>query len=195
MLRAKEGGRACARSWGKRYSSSLLAAPLHQVAACFLPPGLVPLTCTASLGRKVVWKWPWTTKILECLCFVVLCDEGDVQTSESQPWRFEGMRPTTQDRNAQRWGQFVPHQALHSDHQCVWLVTFQAHPTCRSVLPPFPPPGWVASITPLPGWVASRMQCPQGPVFSMLQSLPGDTGLQASDLSPRIVKRVWVFCS
>lgn len=41
-------------------------------------------------------------------------------------------------------GSVCPPQALHSDHQRVWLVTLQAHPTCRSV-PPSPhwvPPGW-----------------------------------------------------
>lgn len=64
-------------------------------------------------------------------------------------------------------GSVCPPQALHSDHQRVWLVTLQAHPTCRSV-PPSPPLG------------ASRMVAvSQGPVLSMLQSLAGDTELQA----------------
>lgn len=163
-----QGGHACVTSWGKRYSSSLPAAPLHVAVLC-LSPGLGPPTCTASLGRKVVGKWPWTTQILKCSCFVVVSDEGDVQTSESQPLRFAGVRQPTQDRNAQRWGQFVPHQAPLSG---------------PSDLPFSHPPS-------PPSWVASRMVAvSQGPVLSMLQSLARDTGLQASDFSPRMVKRI-----
>lgn len=127
---------------GRTYSSSLLAAPLHQVAARCLSPGLAPLTCTPSLGRKVVWKWPWTTKILECLCFVVLCDEGDVQTSESQPLRFESMRQDHPGQERSALGSVCPPPSSPLGPPArVWLVTFQAHPTCRSVLPPSPPAG------------------------------------------------------
>lgn len=77
-----------------RQTAQLLPAGRSPPSSCALPlPWTWPPTCTASLGRTVVGKWPWTAQMLECLCFVVLCDEGDVQTSESRPLRFAGMRP------------------------------------------------------------------------------------------------------
>lgn len=71
-------------SWGKRYSSSLPAAPLHRGAGTASRLGLA-LPPAQRLRRKAVGKWPWTTQRLECSCFVVLCDEGTCRLQKASP--------------------------------------------------------------------------------------------------------------
>lgn len=96
MLRAKDAegvhvvARPCSETahrgsvWQTGKAPPCCSVSLHQAAAC-CPSNLYLSLCTscrASLGYKVSWKWPLTTEdTTECLCFVMVCDEWETQTS------------------------------------------------------------------------------------------------------------------